>query len=151
VQSNKVKDLLRIPNLHAIHSIDSVKLLEEILKYRDLFQGTELNLFFQVNTSKEAEKSGFESLEDLERAIEILLKEKSPFKLKGLMTMGTMRTETFETEAKRCFSELKELRDAIQKKYSLPELKLSMGMSQDYKIALTVGADFVRIGSAIFD
>jgi pyridoxal phosphate enzyme (YggS family) len=150
LQTNKVKDLLRIPNLHAIHSVDSIRLLQDILKYQTLFQGNELGIFFQVNTSHEEEKSGFETLDELEQAISLLLKEKSSLKFLGLMTMGTMRTDDFEAEARRCFLELNEMKIKLESKYSLGEIKLSMGMSQDYKIALEQGSDLVRIGTAIF-
>lgn len=152
LQTNKVRDLLKIPNLYAIHSIDSVKLLEELLKREGDFTGTELKLFFQINTSKEEEKSGFESAEELNLAIDLLLsRTHTKLKFFGLMTMGTIRTDDFETEALRCFKDLKSIAEKIEKERSLKsKLKLSMGMSQDYKIALEAGSDFIRIGSAIF-
>lgn len=150
LQTNKVKELLKIPRLFAIHSVDSIRLLEELIKNKSHLVGTELKIFLQVNTSHEDEKSGFETKEELERAVEILVNNLSPFKFTGLMTMGTMRTEKFEEEAKRCFSELYDLKKYLEKKYKLNDLKLSMGMSQDYKIALLHGADYVRIGSTIF-
>ncbi len=152
LQTNKVRDLLKIPNLHAIHSVDSVKLLEELLKRENDFTGSELKLFFQVNTSREEEKSGFESAEELNHAID-LINSRTHTKLKffGLMTMGTIRTDNFEAEALRCFKDLKSVASKIEKERSLKSsLKLSMGMSQDYKIALEAGSDYIRIGSAIF-
>lgn len=149
LQSNKVKDLLKIPNLFAIHSIDSIKLLQEVIHEQKLLKGAELKLFLQVNTSHEAEKSGFETLVEVLEAVK-LLEGNSVLKFCGLMTMGTIRTENFETEAKRCFMELQIMKDKIQKKEGLSDLKLSMGMSQDYAIAVNEGADYVRIGTAIF-
>lgn len=147
LQTNKVKDLLKIQNLTAIHSVGSLKLVFELLKYESLFEGEELKLFFQLNTSHEEEKSGFEHLDDLKEAIELIESQKdSKLKAFGLMTMGAIRTENFEAAAIVSFRELKQARE----KLSRPELKLSMGMSQDYKIALSEGADFVRIGSLIF-
>ena len=62
------------------------------------------------------------------------------------MTMGAIRTDNFESSAIVSFRELKQARE----KMMMPELKLSMGMSQDYKIALKEGADFIRVGSLIF-
>ena len=150
LQTNKVRDLLKIPNLYAIHSVDSLRLIEEMLKHQASFQGEELNIFLQVNTSQEDSKSGFETMDDLEKAIEVLLHTHSPFKLKGLMTMGTVKTENFAEEAKRCFTELVKIKNYIQNKFTLIDLKLSMGMSQDYQIAKELGADYVRIGSLIF-
>lgn len=151
LQSNKVKELMKIPNLYAIHSVSSKKLLEEILRRVGEFQGPELNLFFQLNTSKEEEKSGFDTVEEIAEAIEFLLtKKKSNLICRGLMTMGSIREENFEEAAKRSFHELRVARDYLAEKFNLKDLKLSMGMSQDYKIALKEGADFVRIGSLIF-
>jgi uncharacterized pyridoxal phosphate-containing UPF0001 family protein len=67
------------------------------------------------------------------------------------MTMGTIRTTEFEAEASRCFKDLANIAQNIEKKYNLKtRLKLSMGMSQDYKLALAAGADYIRVGSAIF-
>jgi len=152
LQTNKVRDLLKIPNLYAIHSVDSLRLLEELLKRENDFHGTELKLFFQVNTSHEDEKSGFESSDELAMAIQ-LLQGRGPSKLKfyGLMTMGTIRTEHFETEAARCFKDLATIARSVEDKFQLKtKLKLSMGMSQDYKIALSEGSDYIRVGSAIF-
>lgn len=152
LQTNKVRDLLKIPHLYAIHSIDSVRLLEELLKREHDFTGPELKLFFQVNTSHEEEKSGFESSEELHMALELLLNRgPSKLKLHGLMTMGTIRTEQFQDEAARCFKDLVSIAASVEEKFHLKQkLKLSMGMSQDYKIALEHGSDYIRVGSAIF-
>lgn len=152
LQTNKVRELYKIPNLYAIHSVDSVSLLEELIKRENEFVGTELKLFFQVNTSHEVEKSGFESSEELSKGIELLLSmNSSKLKLFGLMAMGTIRTTNFEAEALRCFKDLGLIAQRMQKLHGLKNpLKLSMGMSQDYKIAITEGSDYVRIGSAIF-
>ncbi len=152
LQTNKVRDLLKCQNLWAVHSIDSLRLLEEFLKRETDFLGNELKLFFQVNTSHETEKSGFESSEELLLAIKLLLSNpQSKYKLYGLMTMGTVRTDAFEEEARRCFKDLNRIARGLEEQLGLKfKLKLSMGMSQDYQIALAEGTDFVRIGSAIF-
>ncbi len=151
LQSNKVKDLLKIPNLVAIHSIDSEKLVLEIVKRAGEFTGSHLNLFFQVNTSFEDEKSGFENLDDIlnsHKAIEDL-ELNGKFHLHGLMTMATVRTDDKEKEAHRCFSLLLKYREDLVKILNR-DLKLSMGMSGDFSIALLYQTDYVRIGSAIF-
>jgi pyridoxal phosphate enzyme (YggS family) len=149
LQSNKAKDLLKIPSLHAIHSVDSLKLLQELIKYQSLLENNKVKIFLQVNTSKEDEKGGFLNREDLEAAIN-LLKDQKNLDFFGLMTMGTIRTENFEEEASRCFLELKKIKIEIERKFHLSHLNLSMGMSQDYLLAVEAGSDFVRIGSAIF-
>lgn len=152
LQTNKVRDLLKVPHLYAIHSVDSIRLLEELLKREGDFEGPELKIFFQVNTSQEDEKTGFESAEDLHSAINLLLgRGPSKFKFSGLMTMGTIRTDLFEVEAQRCFKDLASIARSLEDKYGLTtKLLLSMGMSQDYKIALAEGSDYIRVGSAIF-
>ena len=151
LQTNKVKELLKTPNLWAIHSVSSKKLLEEIIRREGELQLPELNLFFQLNTSKEEEKSGFDTVEEIADAIELLLsKKKSNLVCYGLMTMGSIREENFEEAAKNSFQALRLAKEVLEKKFNLPNLKLSMGMSQDYKIALAEGADFIRVGSLIF-
>ncbi|MBC7428624.1 MAG: YggS family pyridoxal phosphate-dependent enzyme [Bacteriovorax sp.] len=150
LQTNKVKDLLKTPNLWAIHSVSSKKIVEELIKRESEFTGIELKLFFQFNTSHEAEKTGFETIEELQESIELIRSLKnSKLKLFGLMTMGAIRTDNVLTDAVKCFQKLKIIRALLVKNYNL-ELKLSMGMSGDYKEALEEGADFVRIGSLIF-
>lgn len=151
LQSNKVKELLRIEKLSSIHSIDSLKLTEELLKRQIECRSKTVQLFFQFNTSREDEKAGFTDLEELYQSINLILKNESigPFRAYGLMTMATIRTDEVEKEAHRCFSELLELKERLEIHYGRT-FKLSMGMSQDFKIALQYQADFVRIGSQIF-
>jgi pyridoxal phosphate enzyme (YggS family) len=149
LQTNKVKELLRIPNLYAIHSVDSLKLCDELIKRRNEIEGTSIKLFLQLNTSHEEEKSGFESLEEITQAIE-MLKGIPQFKIEGLMTLGTIRTDDVQSEAKRCFADLKMAKDKLQSLLQIDDLKLSMGMSGDYLIAVEEGSDFVRIGTKIF-
>lgn len=151
LQSNKVKELLRVEKLAAIHSVDSLKLTEELIKRKAECRANEVKLFFQINTSREDEKAGFVEHEELFHSIDLVLanEAQSPFRVYGLMTMATIRTENVEQEAHRCFGELLELKKLLEKKYSRV-FQLSMGMSQDYKIAQQYQTDFVRIGSQIF-
>lgn len=151
LQTNKVKDLLKIDHLSAIHSVDSLKLTQELIKRKNECRSEKVNLFFQINTSREDEKAGFTDLEELYQSIELVLQNENngPFRFFGLMTMATIRTTEIEKEAHRCFSELLDLKIKLETKYQR-ELKLSMGMSQDKLIALQYQTDFVRIGSDIF-
>ena len=152
LQTNKVKELLTCPHLYAIHSVDSIRLVEELLKKEDVFIGDELNLFFQVNTSHENEKSGFENSDDLKMAMDLVLsRPHCKFKIAGLMTMGPIRTDHFEDGAIKSFRDLKTIAEQMEQRCHLKShLKLSMGMSQDYRLALAEGSHYVRIGSAIF-
>lgn len=147
LQTNKVNQLFSVPNLWAIHSVDREELLEKILKAQDKLSGS-LNIFLQFNTSKEEEKSGFADYASLKHAAQLIGKN-SQIKLHGLMTMGTLRTENFEGEARRCFKELEQLRQKLSKELNLP-LENSMGMSQDYKMALEENAHWIRIGTMMF-
>lgn len=154
LQTNKVKGLFKIPNLHAIHSVDSLRLLEELYKKESEFKGPKLLLFLQINTSHESEKSGFESTEELHQAIELMKSKSSERESKlvfhGLMTMGTIRTDDPLKEAERCFGELVKIRQNLMIKYGFESLKLSMGMSNDYEVALKYGSDYIRVGSLLF-
>jgi pyridoxal phosphate enzyme (YggS family) len=167
LQSNKVKTLLSVPQLVAIQSVDSLKLLREILKY-DGGAKPVVQVFLQVNTSGEEEKSGFHQQEEICDLIELLQQElqwswevKSPtekvlvspgkrFELAGLMTIGTMRTDDFASEAKRCFLKLAAMKESLQEQYFGWNCLLSMGMSADYPTALACGSDFIRVGQKIF-
>jgi pyridoxal phosphate enzyme (YggS family) len=152
LQTNKVKELFKIPNLHAVHSVDSLRLLEELYKKESEFKGSKLLIFLQINTSHEIEKSGFESMEELHQAVELIKSKKNESKLvfHGLMTMGTIRTDEPIKEAERCFTELIKIRQNLNQKYGFDSLKLSMGMSNDYELALKYGSDYIRVGSLLF-
>lgn len=150
LQSNKVAKLIKVPNLYAIHSVDSLKLLQEIMK-RESELRAPLRLFFQVNTSGEEEKGGFENYQELARALSYFLKStRSALIFEGLMTMGTYRTDDRESEARRCFRSLKDYAKKLKNEFGLSHLQLSMGMSDDYGIALEEGAHVVRVGSLLF-
>lgn len=145
LQSNKINQLLKVPHLFSIHSIDRLSLLEKLLK-KDCSQS--IGLFLQVNTSDEKEKAGFTELDQLKTATQMILSSQK-FKLQGLMTIGKIRTDEFEKDARSCFLRLKQLKEDLDNEYSL-NLELSMGMSSDFLIAQELGANWVRIGSSIF-
>ena len=145
LQSNKVNQLLKVKNLKSIHSIDGIKLLSKILTKTSL---SKIGLFLQVNTSGEDEKSGFESTEEIEQAIS-LFKNNQFFYLQGLMTIGKIRTDDFEKDARASFQKMQELKKTFDEKYKI-NLELSMGMSRDFKIAQQYGSSWVRIGSDLF-
>jgi len=147
LQTNKVNQLFSVQNLYAIHSVDDRELVEKMIKAQDRLS-QEVFVFLQFNTSHEAEKSGYETYTDLEASAELLLKC-SKLKLKGLMTMGTLRTENFEAEAGRCFQDLQVEKEKLQNELNV-RLETSMGMSQDYKIAVREKSDWVRLGTMMF-
>ena len=147
LQTNKLNQLMKIPQLVAIHSVDDGELLEKIIK-KDLELHHPLGLFLQVNTSMENEKAGFEKIEEL---IDVLPHFKASQNIfwQGLMTMGTLRTEDQATEAKRCFQELISYQTKLTS-YAGKKLEVSMGMSGDYKIAIDLKSDWIRLGTSMF-
>lgn len=141
LQSNKINQLLEINNLFFIHSLDRMSLLEKILTKKPV---NTVSLFVQINTSGEKEKGGFETWEQASKAV-AMIKKSDSFNLAGLMTMGKIRTDDFVKDAHMSFKTLQEMRDI-----HLPDTELSMGMSNDFEIALEYGANWVRVGSKIF-
>ena len=129
LQTNKVKKIIN--EIDYFHALDSLKLAETINKYRT----KPLNCFIEVNVLKEESKHGIET-EDLADFINEV-KKYDKIKVVGLMTMGK-QNDLVQTAL--AFQKLKELKIF----YGLESL--SMGMTDDYLIALTYGADFIRIG-----
>jgi len=147
LQRNKVKYIA--PFVHMIHSVDSLRLLREINK-RAKNENRLIPCLLQMHIAKESSKFGL----DRDELNEILsnedVKEFKNVSIRGLMGMAT-NTEKEEL-VKSEFEELKNLYDEL-KSTDHPLLKvdtLSMGMSQDYKIAIECGTNMVRIGSAVF-
>ena len=145
LQRNKVKYVFDLFDL--IHSVDSLALAQEINKHGSK-RDQVMPIFLQVNVAGEATKFGVAPEEVLP-----LLKEMArlPYvAVRGLMTIPPLAEDA---EASRpYFRELRVLRHEIAKVgiegISLTEL--SMGMSNDYEVAIEEGATFVRIGSALF-
>ena len=143
LQSNKVNKLLAVENLHAIHSVGSIKLLKELKKREEKCQGP-VNIFLQVNISEEQQKNGFMSFEKLQEACHFFRQlDCKKIMLEGLMGMGAASVSNEEEEG--YFRKLNDYRLKID-----PNLKLSMGMSGDYKVALRFHTDYVRIGRLLF-
>ena len=138
LQTNKVKDLVK-RNIYLIQSVDSIKLAKEINKEAQK-QEKNINILVEVKTSSEESKTGIPP-EELDNLIQEI-KELPNINLLGLMTIGP-NTED-EEEVRKAFKLLKEQKD----KYNLNIL--SMGMTNDYKIAISEGSNLIRIGTKIF-
>lgn len=147
LQTNKVNTLFKVANLVAIHSVHDLHLVDRLLKGQPKLRHP-IDIFLQFNTSKEDEKSGFETYTELVEAAEFIVKSQK-LRLKGLMTMGTLRTENFEAEARRCFQELQVEKEKLQSEFNV-RLETSMGMSQDYQIALEEKSSWIRLGTMMF-
>ena len=144
LQSNKMKKIVTTRNLFAIHAVDSEKQVEQLYSYASLLDHP-LSIFIQVNKLLEKAKGGLTSLEKLQVLYDsIQLNKESNISLIGLMAMSSSSELEYESKAHLCFKTLKQWRDQIDK-----NLKLSAGMSDDYKIALEYGTDFVRLGSIL--
>ncbi len=143
VQTNKVRKIL--PLFGTIHAIDSLKLARYTAGVAaDL--GLFPKVFLQVNVGGEASKGGFEP-DELEREIDDLLAVER-LEIRGLMTIPPPGEDG--EASRRWFVQLRELRDAMERKTGVPLPALSMGMSGDYEVAIEEGATHVRVGSAIF-
>jgi len=148
LQSNKVKYI--VPFVSLIHGVDSLKLLQEIDKQAQKV-GRNVNCLLQVHIALEETKFGFNEEELLQLVESGDLKELKNITIFGLMGMATFTDNTEQVRSE--FRTLKSLFDRIktQEQDALPDFKiLSMGMSDDYPIAIEEGSTMVRIGSKIF-
>lgn len=145
LQTNKVKQAVKIFDM--IQSVDSLRLSLEIDKRAGQI-GKVMPILLEVNVSGEESKFGLkpEELLDIARQISKL----SHLKIMGLMTMAPLSNNP--EELRPLFRRLRELSVEV-KECHIPGVEmeyLSMGMSQDYEVAIEEGANMVRIGSAIF-
>ena len=143
LQSNKAKPLLDVPNLHMIHSVDRIKIAKRLNRLLQEQERT-IKVLVQVNASKEQSKFGC-SPSDLE-SLATEISSFSQLSLQGLMTIGKLGGDKQETT--RCFSKLSTLFKTFKTPFNLQHL--SMGMTSDYKIAISEGSTMIRVGRAIF-
>ncbi|TCT26855.1 hypothetical protein EDD68_101211 [Melghiribacillus thermohalophilus] len=141
LQSRKVKHV--IDHIDYLHSLDRLSLTREIQKRAS----RTVSCFVQVNVTGEATKHGL-APEEVDPFVE-KLREYPAIRVIGLMTMAPFTGD--EKVIRNCFRSLRELRDRIQQKqYShAPCNYLSMGMSNDYEIAVEEGATHIRIGTKL--
>jgi pyridoxal phosphate enzyme (YggS family) len=149
LQRNKVKYIA--PFVHLIHSVDSLKLLKEINK-RAKNEERVIPVLLQMHIAKEESKFGLDEKELEELLSSDLLPALKNIRVEGLMGMAT-NTENEET-IRREFKSLKADFDRLAKAETPENVQmktLSMGMSNDYQIAVECGSNMVRIGSAVFN
>lgn len=142
LQSNKVKDIIAF--IHLIHSVDTFNLAEVIDSTAKRIN-RKIDILVQVNTSNEEQKYGVspEEAESLCKQISLL----ENINVKGLMTIAKLTDD--RDEIRRSFRTLKELFDKMKSDF-IDFKYLSMGMTNDFDIAIEEGANMLRIGSAIF-
>lgn len=141
LQTRKVKDLIH--TIDCLHSLDRMSLAKEVNKRA----AEPIDCFVQVNVSGEQSKSGI-TPEDADEFFDQLAAYEN-VRVIGLMTMAP-NTED-EALIRRVFRSLRELRDKIASKQlpHAPCTELSMGMSNDFKIAIEEGATHIRVGTAL--
>lgn len=149
LQRNKVKYI--IPYVHTIHSVDSEKLLKEIEKQCVRRGREKVRVLLQLHISGEETKHGF-SREELQALLESdTIGSLEHVEIVGIMGMGSLTDDqtivaSEFSRMQEIFNMLKEGPFAGQQSFN----ELSMGMSQDYQIALSYGTTYVRLGTAIF-
>ena len=161
LQTNKVKQI--VPFVHMIHSVDSLRLLETINREAEKI-GRRVKVLLEVHVAKEETKSGFTPEEFL--SLNTQLSTLNNVEVCGVMGMATNTDDV--NEWRRCFREIKALASDCQSRYHSVTIPLascresedthkeysapiiSMGMSDDYLVAIEEGSTMVRIGSTIF-
>ena len=148
VQTNKVKYMA--PFVSLVHGVDSLKLLHEINK-QAAKNNRVIDCLLQIFIAEEESKFGLDEKELEEILISEEFKELKNIKIVGLMGMATFTDN--QTQIEKEFKNLKAIFDNLQnqpKTQNLQPTTLSMGMSGDYKLAISCGSTMVRIGSSIF-
>lgn len=143
LQTNKVKDV--VPFASIIHSVDSIKLADEINKRAGNINKIQ-KILLEVNTSGEEAKFGLTEIEEINNLAKHC-KSLQNISLIGLMTMAPFTSD--KNIVRKSFKSLKNIFGKLNSAgFALTEL--SMGMTNDYEIAIEEGATILRIGTAIF-
>jgi pyridoxal phosphate enzyme (YggS family) len=144
LQRNKIDRT--VPLVTLVHSADSERVLEAL----DAFgrkRGAPVSVLLEVNCSGEASKGGFPP--DALSALGDKVVSLTGLTVRGLMTMAAYTEDVQQTRP--TFAKLRELRAALCARTGLPLAELSMGMSNDFEIAVEEGATFVRVGTTLFE
>jgi len=143
LQKNKVRQAL--PLFEMIHSVDSLALAQDVNRIAEE-EGLYPRVLLEVNVAGEGSKFGFAPDKLREEMEEVLgLRRLS---IEGLMCIPPIGDEA--ESSRQYFVKLRELRDSLEKEFNLELPQLSMGMTNDFEIAVEEGATLVRVGTAIF-
>jgi PLP dependent protein len=143
LQTNKVRDLLRVPGLALLHSLDRPKLADEL--QRELAkQGGRLDVLLEVNASGDATKHGV-TIAAAPALLDHVQRQCPALSVRGLMAMGPLVGDPGPV-----FAQVAALRSTLVARSGLPLPVLSLGMSQDLEAAVAAGSTLVRIGTAVF-
>lgn len=144
LQRNKVKDIIEF--IHLIHSVDSLRLLDQINK-ESIKKKLKTDILIQVKISKDVSKYGF-----LTNELDNVFKNYLSDKYRNINILGLMGMATFTDNISQIESEFSLLSTLYNKYSKMTNLKyLSMGMSGDYLLALKYNSNMIRLGSAIFN
>jgi len=138
LQSNKAKYIA--PFIHYVHSIDSIETAKELSKRAEQ-NDRKIDVLLEINVAGEATKEGI-AVSEAESLLHLIFEEATSLSLKGLMTVAPFEEDP--EKVRSYFRELRDLRDHIGLK------ELSMGMTNDFEVAIEEGATMIRIGSALF-
>ncbi len=145
LQSNKTRHMAG--QFDWVHSVDSARLARRLAQPVPAGQAS-LKLLLQVNVAQDPAKYGLLPHE-VYPAVEDLLKEQLPgVEFRGLMTIGFLGADEYQTRAS--FAALRDLLDGCRQRFGNSFSELSMGMSNDFELAIEEGATMVRVGSALF-
>jgi pyridoxal phosphate enzyme (YggS family) len=143
LQTNKVKDLLRVPRLELLHSLDRMKLADALQHELDR-QDRALDALLQLNATGEPSKHGCPPEAAAELACHV--RDRCPrIRLTGVMAMGPLAGDPAPT-----FTKVAALRRDLETGCGLSLPTLSLGMTDDLEIAVAAGSTLVRIGTAVF-
>ncbi|MGE5208928.1 MAG: YggS family pyridoxal phosphate-dependent enzyme [Alphaproteobacteria bacterium] len=143
LQKNKIRHAL--PLFEMIHSVDSLTLAEDINRVAQE-EGLHPRVLLEVNVAGEGSKFGFAPDKLREQIEELLALQR--LSILGLMTIPPLADDA--EGSRKYFVQLRELRDRLQTDFHVDLPHLSMGMTQDFAVAIEEGATLVRIGTAIF-
>lgn len=143
LQSNKVKKV--VENFDVIHSIDTLR-IAGLVSEAARGIGKVQRVLLQLNVAGEIQKTGFSKDELFENFQDIL--KLDGVKVEGLMCMTPLGAD--ENVLRALFKEVVDIKSELEKKFDCEMRELSMGMSQDYKIAAQEGATMLRIGRKLF-
>src|SRR5213080_4740004 len=143
LQKNKVRQAL--PLFEVIHSVDSLALAQDVNRIAEE-EGLYPRVLLEVNLAGEGNKFGF-APDDLHEQMEALL-ALPRLSIEGLMCIPPLAVESEDSQ--KFFAEVRELRDSLEKEFSVKLPQLSMGMTQDFATGIDEGATLVRVGTAIF-
>ena len=143
LQKNKIRHAL--PLFEMIHSVDSLGLAQEINRIAEE-EGMHPRVLLEVNVAGEGSKFGFSPDKLREQMEELLALPR--LSILGLMTIPPLGEEP--EASRKYFGQLRKLRDGLQTEFRLDLAQLSMGMTQDFAVAVEEGATLVRVGTAIF-